>query len=71
MHVSGAGEFIFGPTASAATPKPAPGHVSQPISSDTLYQSQWEDKLNVNEDDEEKHFCILIENLGANNVFEE
>ncbi|KAM9480849.1 EF-hand calcium-binding domain-containing protein 4B isoform 2-T2 [Clarias gariepinus] len=68
---SGFSEFIFGPTASAATPKPAPGHVSQPISSDTLYQSQWEDKLNVNEDDEEKHFCILMENLGANNVFED
>lgn len=71
MYVSGAGEFIFGPAASAVTPQPAPEHVEEPVSPDMLYQSQWEDKLNVSEDDEEQHFCILMENLGASNVFEE
>ncbi|XP_053478788.1 EF-hand calcium-binding domain-containing protein 4B [Ictalurus furcatus] len=68
---SGFSEFIFGPAASAATPQPAPKHFAEPISPDLLYQSQWEDKLNVSEDDEEKHFCILMENLGASNVFED
>lgn len=65
------GEFIFGPMASAATPQPAPKHVVEHIPPDMLYQSQWEDKLNVSEEEEEKHFCILMENLGASSVFEE
>ncbi|KAF4091676.1 hypothetical protein AMELA_G00039910 [Ameiurus melas] len=68
---SGFSEFIFGPAASAVTPQPAPKHFTEPISPDLLYQSQWEDKLNVIEDDEEKHFCVLMENLGASNVFED
>lgn len=71
LHVFGAGEFIFGPTASAVNPQPASEHDVELISPDMLYQSQWEDELCVSKDDEEKHFCILMENLGANNVFEE
>ncbi|KAI5098068.1 EF-hand calcium-binding domain-containing protein 4B, partial [Silurus meridionalis] len=68
---SGFSEFIFGPSASAAAPQSTPMHVSDPISPDMLYQSEWENKLSVSEDDEEKHFCILLENLGASNVFED
>ncbi|MCI4379081.1 hypothetical protein PGIGA_G00223840 [Pangasianodon gigas] len=68
---SGFSEFIFGPAASVVTPQPAPEHVAEVICPDMLYQSQWEDKLSVSEDDEEKHFCILMENLGASNVFED
>lgn len=37
---------------------------------EALYQSQWEAKLSV-EDEEERHFCMLLESLGASNVFEE
>uniref|UniRef100_A0A8C2GV29 Calcium release activated channel regulator 2A n=1 Tax=Cyprinus carpio TaxID=7962 RepID=A0A8C2GV29_CYPCA len=36
-----------------------------------LYESQWEERLSRGEDDEEKHFCMLMENLGASNIFEE
>lgn len=38
---------------------------------EALYQSQWEAKLSGVEDEEEKHFCMLLESLGASNVFEE
>ncbi|XP_060778896.1 EF-hand calcium-binding domain-containing protein 4B isoform X2 [Neoarius graeffei] len=68
---SGFSEFIFGPAVSAVTPQPAPERVKEPISPDMLYQSQWENKLSVSEDDEEQHFCILMESLGASSVFED
>lgn len=38
---------------------------------EALYQSQWEAKLAGVEDEEEGHFCMLLESLGASNVFEE
>lgn len=38
---------------------------------EALYQSQWEAKLSAMEDEEERHFCMLLESLGASNVFEE
>lgn len=39
---------------------------------ETFYQSQWEAKLSGGEDDEEEgHFCMLLDSLGASNVFEE
>lgn len=38
---------------------------------EALYQSQWEAKLSGVEDEEEGHFCMLLESLGASNVFEE
>lgn len=38
---------------------------------EALYQSQWEAKLSGEEDEEERHFCMLLESLGASNVFEE
>ncbi|KAK3570513.1 hypothetical protein QTP86_020086 [Hemibagrus guttatus] len=72
---SGFSEFIFGPTAASAATvvaqQPIPEHAPEPVSHDTLYQSQWENKLSVTEDEEEKHFSILMENLGASNVFED
>uniref|UniRef100_A0A6Q2YAZ2 EF-hand domain-containing protein n=1 Tax=Esox lucius TaxID=8010 RepID=A0A6Q2YAZ2_ESOLU len=40
--------------------------------SDALYQTQWDERLTGGvEDDEEKHFCMLLESLGASNVFED
>lgn len=38
---------------------------------DSLYQTQWEERLMGSEDEEERHFCMLMESLGASNVFEE
>lgn len=40
---------------------------------EVLYQTEWEENLprREDEDEEEKHFCMLMENLGANSVFEE
>nr|XP_057933807.1 EF-hand calcium-binding domain-containing protein 4B isoform X2 [Doryrhamphus excisus] len=37
---------------------------------EALYQSQWDAKLSGGEDDEE-HFCMLLESLGASHVFED
>ncbi|RVE56740.1 hypothetical protein OJAV_G00223930 [Oryzias javanicus] len=38
---------------------------------EALYQSQWEAKLSGDEDEEERHFCMLLESLGAINIFED
>ncbi|XP_010785892.1 EF-hand calcium-binding domain-containing protein 4B-like [Notothenia coriiceps] len=39
---------------------------------EVLYQTQWEESLaRPDEDEEEKHFGMLMESLGANSVFEE
>lgn len=46
---------------------------------EVLYESQWEERISRAgeerisraEEDEEKHFCMLMENLGASNIFEE
>ncbi|KAF1387121.1 hypothetical protein PFLUV_G00101970 [Perca fluviatilis] len=39
---------------------------------EVLYQTQWEEsRAREDEDEEEKHFCMLMENLGANSVFED
>ncbi|XP_072311172.1 EF-hand calcium-binding domain-containing protein 4B isoform X2 [Eucyclogobius newberryi] len=35
------------------------------------YQSQWEAKLAGVEDEEERHFCMLMESLGGSNLFED
>ncbi|XP_028264355.1 ras and EF-hand domain-containing protein homolog [Parambassis ranga] len=66
---SGFSEFLFGQKIATevdmgeTTPTKSPPEV--------LYQTQWEENLvSVGEDDEETHFCMLMESLGANNVFE-
>ncbi|KAI4886725.1 hypothetical protein NFI96_014781, partial [Prochilodus magdalenae] len=66
---SGFSEFMFGPAAAAsvAGKESVPGHGPP----ESLYQSQWEEKLTGGEDDEEKHFCMLMDNLGASNIFED
>lgn len=39
--------------------------------SEILYQTRWEDGLRQqDEDEEEEHFSMLMESLGANSVFE-
>ncbi|XP_053270736.1 EF-hand calcium-binding domain-containing protein 4B [Pleuronectes platessa] len=38
---------------------------------EALYQSQWEAKLSGGEDEEERHFSMLLDTLGASHVFED
>lgn len=40
---------------------------------EALYQSHWDEHLSGagGEEEEERNFCMLMESLGANNVFEE
>uniref|UniRef100_A0A671Q5B8 EF-hand calcium-binding domain-containing protein 4B-like n=1 Tax=Sinocyclocheilus anshuiensis TaxID=1608454 RepID=A0A671Q5B8_9TELE len=37
----------------------------------TIFLSSGDEQLSENEDDEERHFCMLMESLGASNVFED
>ncbi|KAG7257079.1 hypothetical protein CRUP_027729 [Coryphaenoides rupestris] len=71
---SGFSQFLHGRRFSLAddlsptTPAPAPGLRVK----ETLYQSQWEAKLaGGGDEEEEQHFCMLMESLGASNVFED
>ncbi|XP_003967247.2 ras and EF-hand domain-containing protein homolog isoform X1 [Takifugu rubripes] len=61
------GQEVSGEEGSQMGEKPqckSPGEV--------LYQTQWEDGLRQREEDEEeKHFSLLMESLGANSVFED
>nr|XP_057942218.1 EF-hand calcium-binding domain-containing protein 4B [Doryrhamphus excisus] len=40
-------------------------------SPEVLYHNQWDENLVTSEDEEEKHFFMLMESLGARNVFED
>ncbi|XP_008291518.1 ras and EF-hand domain-containing protein homolog [Stegastes partitus] len=67
---SGFSEFLFGQKISAeeGTGEKKPSK-SLP---EVLYQTQWEESLaKGEEEEEEKHFSMLMESLGANSVFEE
>lgn len=68
--VSYAGEFMFGSGVPSVEPHSAEESLSRPTP-EVLYESQWEEGFTGGEDDEEKHFCMLMENLGASNIFEE
>lgn len=61
---------MFGPSVVPVNPHGGEEPVSQK-SPEMLYESQWEERLSRGEDEEEKHFCMLMENLGASNIFEE
>nr|XP_019947630.1 PREDICTED: ras and EF-hand domain-containing protein-like isoform X1 [Paralichthys olivaceus] len=67
---SGFSQFLHGRRISIAddhnkAPSPTCG------AKEALYQSQWEAKLSGGEDEEERHFSMLLESLGASNVFED
>lgn len=44
---------------------------SSQIVPEALDQRSGDEQLSENEDDEERHFSMLMESLGASNVFEE
>ncbi|XP_042367323.1 EF-hand calcium-binding domain-containing protein 4B isoform X2 [Plectropomus leopardus] len=67
---SGFSQFLHGRRISVADDQnQAPSPVFR--AKEALYQSQWEAKLSAAEDEEEGHFCMLMESLGASNVFED
>ncbi|XP_008291044.1 ras and EF-hand domain-containing protein [Stegastes partitus] len=67
---SGFSQFLHGRRISVTDDQnQAPGPIFR--AKEALYQSQWEAKLSGVEDEEERHFCMLLESLGASNVFED
>lgn len=64
------GQFLHGRRISVADDQ---NQTPSPIlrTKEAFYQCQWEAKLSAVEDEEERHFCMLLESLGASNVFEE
>ncbi|XP_067346582.1 EF-hand calcium-binding domain-containing protein 4B isoform X2 [Channa argus] len=67
---SGFSQFLHGRRISVTDDQ---NQASGPVfrAKEALYQSQWEAKLSGEEDEEERHFCMLMESLGASNVFED
>lgn len=64
------GEFLFGQKISVDEGMGEKKPYESPA--EVLYQTQWEESLvRGDEDEEEKHFCMLMESLGAKSVFEE
>ncbi|XP_073336508.1 EF-hand calcium-binding domain-containing protein 4B [Pagrus major] len=67
---SGFSQFLHGRRISVVDDQnQAPGPVFR--AKEALYQSQWEAKLSGVDEEEEKHFCMLLDSLGASNVFED
>ncbi|XP_041110275.1 EF-hand calcium-binding domain-containing protein 4B [Polyodon spathula] len=64
---TGFSEFLFGQKISISEVP------QEPVQSqtETVYQNQWEERLAGGENDEERHFCMLMESLGASNLFED
>lgn len=64
------GEFLFGQRISVEESMDEKTQCK--TQSEVLYETQWEENLTRgDEDEEEEHFCRLMESLGANSVFEE
>ncbi|CAB1423758.1 unnamed protein product [Pleuronectes platessa] len=67
---SGFSQFLFGQKVSVE--EDMGDHNPGKSSPEVLYQTQWEESLTGGDDgEEEKHFCMLMESLGANSVFED
>ncbi|XP_051911645.1 EF-hand calcium-binding domain-containing protein 4B isoform X2 [Hippocampus zosterae] len=64
---SGFSQFLHGRRISEPVLTRDPGFRAK----ETFYQSQWEAKLSGGEDEEEGHFSMLLDSLGASNVFED
>ncbi|XP_061618353.1 EF-hand calcium-binding domain-containing protein 4B isoform X3 [Phyllopteryx taeniolatus] len=67
---SGFSQFLHGRRISV-TDEPAQSQARGFRTKEAFYQSQWEAKLSGGEDEEEGHFCMLLDSLGASNVFED
>ncbi|XP_049616547.1 EF-hand calcium-binding domain-containing protein 4B isoform X2 [Syngnathus scovelli] len=67
---SGFSQFLHGRRISV-TDEPTQTQVPGSRAKEAFFQSQWEAKLSGGEDEEEGHFCMLLDSLGASNVFED
>ncbi|XP_061679317.1 EF-hand calcium-binding domain-containing protein 4B [Syngnathoides biaculeatus] len=66
---TGFSEFLYGRRISLNEGMGDNSHCMKPP--EVPYHSRWDEILPTSEDEEEKHFSMLIESLGANNVFED
>ncbi|XP_038562582.1 ras and EF-hand domain-containing protein homolog [Micropterus salmoides] len=67
---SGFSKFLFGRKISVEQGMGEKNPCESPA--EVLYQTHWEESVaRGDEDEEEKHFCMLMESLGANSVFED
>ncbi|XP_077372690.1 EF-hand calcium-binding domain-containing protein 4B [Festucalex cinctus] len=66
---TGFSEFLYGKNIALSDSMGDRPHCTKPP--EVLYHSQWEESSATTEDEEEKHFSMLMESLGANNVFED
>uniref|UniRef100_A0A4W5R4M2 Calcium release activated channel regulator 2A n=1 Tax=Hucho hucho TaxID=62062 RepID=A0A4W5R4M2_9TELE len=68
---SGFSQFLHGRRISVAEDA-APALPTSRKPSEALYQSQWDERMTGGgEDEEESHFCMLLESLGGRNVFQD
>ncbi|XP_054633214.1 EF-hand calcium-binding domain-containing protein 4B isoform X2 [Dunckerocampus dactyliophorus] len=66
---TGFSEFLYGrKISSSESMEDKPPCTKSP---EVLYHNQWNESPATSEDEEEKHFSMLMESLGANNVFED
>ncbi|KAJ0029756.1 hypothetical protein NQD34_004753 [Periophthalmus magnuspinnatus] len=65
---SGFSEFLFGQNVHVESNMEV--NTSGHDSVETVYQGQWEEHLSGPDDEEEKHFALLMDSLGASHVFE-
>lgn len=65
---SGFSEFLFGPK--TAVELSMGDKISSNGAVEMVYQGQWEDRLASPDDEEEQHFSMLMDSLGANHIFE-
>ncbi|CAF98853.1 unnamed protein product, partial [Tetraodon nigroviridis] len=67
---SGFSDFLFGQDVSEEDWSEMREAPACETPAEVMYQTQWEDGLRQpDEDEEEEHFSMLMESLGANNVF--
>uniref|UniRef100_A0A3Q3DU56 Calcium release activated channel regulator 2A n=1 Tax=Hippocampus comes TaxID=109280 RepID=A0A3Q3DU56_HIPCM len=66
---TGFSDFLSGRNISLKDSMGEKPHCAKPP--EVLYHSRWEESSATSEDEEEKHFSMLMESLGANNVFED
>lgn len=67
---SGFSEFMFGQSVSVAELEELEATVDG-APPEALYQSHWGEQVAGAEEEEERNFCMLMESLGASNVFED
>uniref|UniRef100_A0AAV2L4M9 EF-hand domain-containing protein n=1 Tax=Knipowitschia caucasica TaxID=637954 RepID=A0AAV2L4M9_KNICA len=69
---TGFSEFLFGQKISVEANMEEKGPCRGPGngSVEAVYQGQWEKRLLRPDDEEEKHFSMLMDSLGANHIFE-